>query len=312
MKPRQGKAPAFSFYPADWLADADTRVMSPAERGWYIDLLAFSWREHGLPGDPEEVRRLLGDARGRIWQQARARIMAKFSRGIQCPCGCGPDDRLRNPRLEQQRKSQLEYSAKQAAKGEAGARARWDDRGHAPAMAEGMAGDSSASASASAFADSEDSSTPVLEDGAPSAPPEREPDQEPERDRTHDVRTLLASIGAGKAMAPRKSDRSPEERRLDELATKAIDRIRVLEAGQAEPFDPGKWWHKWLRVPVQARLETLLLLGRKLEAGDRPLKPWGYCNDTVREKKANYYADRAAAESEARRRANGRMEPAVA
>jgi hypothetical protein len=99
--------------------------------------------------------------------------------------------------------------------------------------------------------------------------------------------------------------RTPEELRLDEVATRTIARIEKLEEGEAIPFAVGAWWAKHGRAPIQARIETLLLYGRKLEAKERPEKPWGYCNDTLAEKKANFYADRAEAESEQRRKEAG-------
>ena len=58
-KPRHGKPPAFQFYPADWLADLQVRAMTYEERGVYIDLLAFCWREGSIPMTLPELARLL-------------------------------------------------------------------------------------------------------------------------------------------------------------------------------------------------------------------------------------------------------------
>jgi len=37
-----GKAPAFQFYPGDWIQD--TRILTPLTRGVWVDMLCFMWR----------------------------------------------------------------------------------------------------------------------------------------------------------------------------------------------------------------------------------------------------------------------------
>lgn len=39
----QNKAPAFQFYPGDWLRDPTVRAVTPAARGFWIDLLCMMW-----------------------------------------------------------------------------------------------------------------------------------------------------------------------------------------------------------------------------------------------------------------------------
>lgn len=91
---REGKAPAFQFYAADWLADENVRTMSLAERGAYIDLLAFCWREGSIPNDADRCARLLGCTPKEMrsaWETVRARFTD------------GEPGRLVSLRMEQQR-----------------------------------------------------------------------------------------------------------------------------------------------------------------------------------------------------------------
>jgi len=55
-----GKAPAFQFYPGDWIQD--TRILTPMTRGIWIDMLCFMWRseERGkLSGTECQLARIL-------------------------------------------------------------------------------------------------------------------------------------------------------------------------------------------------------------------------------------------------------------
>jgi hypothetical protein len=60
-----------------------------------------------------------------IWPTVRDRFFPK--RG-----------RLRHIRLDRERQKQADFRSKQQEKGKAGARRRWDGRGHAPAIAQAM------------------------------------------------------------------------------------------------------------------------------------------------------------------------------
>jgi len=54
------KAPAFQFYPKDYLSDAKIRAMTFKQRGMYWTLVCHCWIEQGLPADPKEIARILG------------------------------------------------------------------------------------------------------------------------------------------------------------------------------------------------------------------------------------------------------------
>jgi uncharacterized protein YdaU (DUF1376 family) len=55
-----GKLPAFQFYPGDWIQD--TRILTPATRGIWIDILCFMWRSETrgqVAGTVSQLSRLL-------------------------------------------------------------------------------------------------------------------------------------------------------------------------------------------------------------------------------------------------------------
>lgn len=104
---REGKPPAFQFYAADWLADLDVRAMSLAERGLYVDLLAFCWREGSVPDDMEKCGRLVGSTPREIralWPAVRARFSDL-------------DGRLLSERMEMQRLEMSGYRSGASAGG---------------------------------------------------------------------------------------------------------------------------------------------------------------------------------------------------
>jgi uncharacterized protein YdaU (DUF1376 family) len=51
------KAPAFQFYPKDWLSSPKVQLMSPAQEGAYVRLLAYCWDsgDCSLPDDDDEL-----------------------------------------------------------------------------------------------------------------------------------------------------------------------------------------------------------------------------------------------------------------
>lgn len=57
--------PSFPFYVNDWLSSPTTRMMSLAECGAYVELLAYCWQSQtvSLPNDPKKLAAIsrLGD-----------------------------------------------------------------------------------------------------------------------------------------------------------------------------------------------------------------------------------------------------------
>ncbi len=93
-------APAFQFYPRDWLAGSGARLMTLEERGAYMDLLAHAWLDHGIPSDDAEIARLLQITK-RQWTRLSIRVKPKFiieSHG-----------KLQNDRQERERAKQAKH-----------------------------------------------------------------------------------------------------------------------------------------------------------------------------------------------------------
>ncbi|MGE5571104.1 MAG: hypothetical protein ACM3S5_18875 [Rhodospirillales bacterium] len=110
------KSPSFQFYPDSWLSSKDILLMTPAEEGAYIRLLALEWLEPdcGLPDDDEELAILsrLGEAwAGKSGKKIRAKFRAEGGR-------------LFNDRLLEEREKQAEWSRKSSAGGKRSAEVR--------------------------------------------------------------------------------------------------------------------------------------------------------------------------------------------
>jgi len=145
------KAPAFQFYPKDFLTDEHVRLMSLQERGAYITLLCQCWTEGTLPADSERLARLCGvpsAAFRKLWPALE-------------PCfrpASREDNRLVHPRLERERQKQRAYRKKQAENGKKGGRPITQDKPTAnPILSQsGFPKESSAFASSSSSASAEE------------------------------------------------------------------------------------------------------------------------------------------------------------
>ena len=114
VKQIMDKAPAFQFYPKDWLTDPDVVCMSMAQKGAYITLICYCWREDQLPNNPDYIRKLLGNVPK--WKTLWNGIKHKFEiRG----------NYLVHPRLEKERIKQEEYRKKKSNAGKKGMKKRW-------------------------------------------------------------------------------------------------------------------------------------------------------------------------------------------
>ena len=102
------KAPAFQFYPADFISDELVQTMSNEEIGVYIRMICHDWINGGLPDDHHRLLRL-------------------FNCDNACLQACLPafaikGGRLFNKRLMKERKKQRAYRQKQSRN----AQSRWN------------------------------------------------------------------------------------------------------------------------------------------------------------------------------------------
>jgi uncharacterized protein YdaU (DUF1376 family) len=105
------KAPAFQFYPNDFLTDGNVAGMSLQERGAYITLICICWKERTLPLDISRLANMVGLPRrqfARIWPNIE-------------PCFRQSGALLVHPRLEKEREKQDAFRRRQSDKGKASA-----------------------------------------------------------------------------------------------------------------------------------------------------------------------------------------------
>lgn len=110
------KAPAFQFYVNEWLGSTKIALMTPAQEGGYIRLLAVAWNapDCGLPDDDTQLARLsrLGDE----WLNGASTLVRE--------CFFSKSGRLFNQRLLCERKKQAEWRKKSAIGGRRSAKTR--------------------------------------------------------------------------------------------------------------------------------------------------------------------------------------------
>jgi uncharacterized protein YdaU (DUF1376 family) len=210
------KAPAFQFYPKDFLSDGNVSGMALAERGAYITLLCFCWTDGSLPTDVGRLATMCGaplKAFTATWPAVRA-------------CFHEQDGRYVNPRLDLERQKQAEHRGQQSQRGAKGADGRW--RKHDLSIAQASAkhplsnaydmlsdGSSSSSASSSSAAvQIRDSAAYLYQSATPAAP------------------TLPAYVGKQRPV--------PGYRRL-RIFRWMLDDMLAMLGDHAEAFDLDQW-----------------------------------------------------------------------
>jgi uncharacterized protein YdaU (DUF1376 family) len=237
------KAPAFQFYPKDFLVD--TAHMSAEEAGAYWRLCSYAWvgvpgcEPGALPLDPDKLARWAGVTRER-WDAIADAVLEPW----RCYGGVIQHKRLLEE-LEKQQERRQKYS-------EAGEK-RWGDLEHGPANGDAsspangdasetpMAIDSSASAFASASTPTTSTSRSRSRDPKPLGPGPDEPDDEDPL-----LRQTLDRAIARAPKAPEQEDRGstngtgkgpvytwPDEPERFQKVARAV-RIVVPEAKQGE------------------------------------------------------------------------------
>lgn len=129
-KRTSGKSPAFQFYPDDWLADENVRLLSLAETGAYIDAIALCWREGSIPADPEKLARLIGKGCSIDIATNVQRLFNVRLTSVAQPLNkrtnenCDVVDRLQHKRLNEERTKQQERREQQSNAGRKSAATR--------------------------------------------------------------------------------------------------------------------------------------------------------------------------------------------
>jgi len=106
------KAPAFQFYPKDFLTDVNVASMTLHELGAYTKLLCLCWLEGSLPAEVDALARLCRVSPtcfGRLWPAL-------------APCFTVVNGRLIQGRLERERQKQEAYRALKVEAGRKGGR----------------------------------------------------------------------------------------------------------------------------------------------------------------------------------------------
>lgn len=119
------RLPYLPFYVADWLSDLHVRAMSAEGRGAYIDLLALSWQDGPLPGDPKVLARMTGASEATIKREVMPRFKAQA------------DGTLRHTKIERIRAEQTTAAGERSRHAADAAKARWE---HERSIAAGMRG----------------------------------------------------------------------------------------------------------------------------------------------------------------------------
>lgn len=113
----KNKAPAFQFYPKDWLTDDKVCAMSMAEQGIYFQLICFDWLSDGIR--VEDMRQLVRFAgTDEEWNHTCQMVERCFIDHPQ------KEGFVTNPRLLKERQKQAEWAKKSREGGKKSAKAR--------------------------------------------------------------------------------------------------------------------------------------------------------------------------------------------
>lgn len=160
----KNKAPAFMFYPSDWLGSQRVSLMTLEEEGAYIRLLSYCWQHGSIPRDPDKLARLIGKGASTSLAQSVATM-------FQAPLDSGSihGDVLVHDKLEALKRERELFMEKSRQGGIASAKARRKAK-QTPSKSEAPLGSSlepkgnSSSSSSSTIAVERGREWPVLED----------------------------------------------------------------------------------------------------------------------------------------------------
>lgn len=154
------KAPAFQFYPADFLSDPNVIGMSLAETGAYIRLICACWQQGSIPSDMSRLARICRvrpNVFGRLWPALEPCFQPHRNQA----------DRLIQPRLEKERRKQAEYKRRQSDNGKLGGRPKKPTESHDKAVGFESETQALAKKSSSSLSSSSSSSSSSEKRGSP-------------------------------------------------------------------------------------------------------------------------------------------------
>ena len=109
------QAPAFQFYPRDFLADGDQAALTLEECGAYARMLSFSWLKVGLVNDRCKIARMIGGSEEVVATVLREHFMLQER---------SYEQRWVNTRQEEERRKQAKHRKQKKIAGEASAEKR--------------------------------------------------------------------------------------------------------------------------------------------------------------------------------------------
>jgi len=115
-EPLNPRAPAFQWYPSDFMADIHVQLMDWTQRGIYVWLIGICWLEKSIPGDLGALAKLTHIPVS-WWEENGQGILVCFK-----PLANG---NLIHPRIEKERDKQRAYREIKQRSGEIGAKNRW-------------------------------------------------------------------------------------------------------------------------------------------------------------------------------------------
>jgi uncharacterized protein YdaU (DUF1376 family) len=121
---RLNKPPAFQFFPRDWLTSRAVTIMSPTQRGYYINLLAHAWLADvpgTLPNDPTVLWQLAGARRRADFERDGGFVLEQFRRNKSGKL-------IYSERMIQERQAQKRRNLEKSDAGRRGASARWNNK----------------------------------------------------------------------------------------------------------------------------------------------------------------------------------------
>lgn len=116
------RAPAFQFYPKDFLTDEHVCQMSHTERGIYITLLSLCWLEGTLPLETDRLAKMVHVSLNqftRLWEKSVLRQCFQVH----------DDGRLHHKRLDEEREKQANFKRRQSDNGKRGGRPQGPTKG---------------------------------------------------------------------------------------------------------------------------------------------------------------------------------------